>query len=412
MSHRPQLNGRLLWVYTGDLATDLDAATWLEATRHLRRFGWRVTLTSFTEGAARSKSTRIRGVPVLALRSPSVWMLGQVMVHAQIIARILRPRTRPDVVLFHEMSALWLLPLRLLGRRCPQLVMDTRTLFMAAESTIDFKDRLRAGYLWAMRELGNRLAHGRLCITPAMAEACRIPPDKLWGQWPSGVSHETFAIAAEGRRWPAAHEPVHLVYVGALHTERCLSNLCVAVARANRQGRRFQLTLVGDGSERRQLERLAARSEGSIRVIPQIAHSAVPHVLQQAHVGTLPFPNEEKFNVSSPIKLFEYLASGLPVLATRIRCHTDVLRNPAYAFWAESSNPSDLESALEQLWSHRLGLARAGAEAARDAWAWTWQASANRLSEALRQHQRRHPASLARGVGKVALQRTRSPQHR
>ena len=39
-------------------------------------------------------------------------------------------------------------------------------------------------------------------------------------------------------------------------------------------------------------------------------HDQIPEVLARAHVGVLPFPDEEKFRVSSPIKLFEYMAAG------------------------------------------------------------------------------------------------------
>ena len=44
------------------------------------------------------------------------------------------------------------------------------------------------------------------------------------------------------------------------------------------------------------------------------------------------------FGVSSPIKLFEYLAAGLPILATRIDCHTNVVGNADCAVWLDEPN--------------------------------------------------------------------------
>lgn len=65
--------------------------------------------------------------------------------------------------------------------------------------------------------------------------------------------------------------------------------------------------------------------------------------------GYAHFPDEEKFRVSSPIKLFEYLASGLPLMATRIRCHTDVIQDNDVVFWMDGADVPDIIHALTQI---------------------------------------------------------------
>ena len=55
-------------------------------------------------------------------------------------------------------------------------------------------------------------------------------------------------------------------------------------------------------------------------------------------LGRTTFPGEFDFPVSSPIKLFEYLAAGLPILATRIDCHTNVVGNADCAVWLDQPN--------------------------------------------------------------------------
>ena len=97
----------------------------------------------------------------------------------------------------------------------------------------------------------------------------------------------------------------------------------------------------------------------------------------------LPFPDEEKFRVSSPIKLFEYMAAGLPILATRIVCHTDVIGNGAYVFWAEQTDAAGLLAALRLVWLSREVLSTMGAQAAVAAQAWTWHTSAQKLKLAI-----------------------------
>jgi glycosyltransferase involved in cell wall biosynthesis len=118
-------------------------------------------------------------------------------------------------------------------------------------------------------------------------------------------------------------------------------------------------------------------------VLPPVPHSEVPGLLAQAHIGVLPFPDEEKFRVSSPIKLFEYMASGLVILATRIVCHTDVVGSGAYVVWAEDASIEGLLAALRSAWAQRDTLEQMGSRAADDAAAWTWYESARKLRVAL-----------------------------
>jgi glycosyltransferase involved in cell wall biosynthesis len=166
--------------------------------------------------------------------------------------------------------------------------------------------------------------------------------------------------------------------------ERNLMALCLAVARANADGMSFDLSLVGDGTERAELEEFAAQTKGAVRVVPTVPYAAIPEVLARAHVGVLPFPDEEKFRVSSPIKLFEYMAAGLPILATRIVCHTDVVGSGEYNFWAEDAGEQGLLDALCLVWRSRDLLSELGRRAAIDAESWTWSASAQTLIQALK----------------------------
>jgi glycosyltransferase involved in cell wall biosynthesis len=100
-------------------------------------------------------------------------------------------------------------------------------------------------------------------------------------------------------------------------------------------------------------------------------------------VGVIPFPDEPKFQVSSPLKLFEYMASGLPILATRIVCHTDVIGDGKYVFWAETSEVDKIAAALRFIWLSRDSLEELGKQAVSAAQDWTWHESARKIKVAL-----------------------------
>jgi glycosyltransferase involved in cell wall biosynthesis len=374
----------LVWIYTGSLSHTLDAATWLETTREMRRMGWQVTLVA----SGPQDWQVIHGVRVRCISSPEIYLLRQIIFHIKFLRLLCSRWHTAHVILFHQMSALWILPLRiyrfLTRRKRPLLVMDIRTLHMPPRKKQALKDRLREAFQNLMIRISNFWVDGYLAITPRMAEALRIRPERLWGVWPSGVDLEQFKPAQSLRCWPSPNEPIQLMYIGALHHERNLTSLCLAVQEANAEGMAFQLTLLGDGTQRMELEKFAQMNGNQIRVLQSIPHDLVPQKLAQAHIGVLPFPDEEKFRVSSPIKLFEYMAAGLPILATRIVSHTDVMGTDGYTIWAEEADTYGLLEALRAAWNRRDTLSEMGKCAIEAAETWTWQTSAMKLKLALK----------------------------
>jgi glycosyltransferase involved in cell wall biosynthesis len=390
----PSPPGRsLVWLYPGRLDRALDAATWLETARELRGQGWDVTLLT----AGPRGPGAIRGVAVHGIPRPEVYILRQVLFHLRCLRLIVSHWPRTDVVLFHPMSALWILPLRLARRLArgarPLLVMDTRTLYMVPEDRMTWRDRLLRAHHRLATRAALALADGQLTITGRMATALGIPPERLWGTWPSGVNPALFAPAQAIRRWPSPSGPIELVYVGVLHHERNLSALARAVRDVSGEGLPFRLTIVGDGSQRPELEQLAAQHPDCLRVLPPVPHDQVWRILGAAHVGVLPFVVEEKSAVSSYIKLFEYMAAGLPLLSTRVPGNLDVVGPDNYAVWADRADVPGLREGLRRLWDRRDALPRLGREAARASAAWTWSSTAARLSRALAQgiERRRSP---------------------
>jgi len=368
---------RLAWVSTVSAST-LDAATWLDTTRELRNQGVDVVLIL----SGPSGKHVYRGVEVLDIARPSIYFLGQMIFYLRVLQFLLARRKSFDVVLFHQKAAIWLLPLRLLGRHRPRLVMDTRDVH---DPSNDLKTRLTMLWYAISARLVTRFADGQTAITPRMAELVHIPPEQLWGVWPSGVDAARFAGAAKARHWPYEGEAVRLVYIGIFLVGRNLLPLCRAVHQANREGMSFVFTLYGDGAFRPELEAFASGSDGAIRVEQPVPHEEIPHLLARAHIGvtSLPEVDDRKYEASSPIKLFEYMAAGMPVLATSNKCHTDVVGDGRYAFWADDVTEEALLVTLRQIWADRATLEELGHEAQADVHNWMYTANAAKLKAAL-----------------------------
>ena len=79
------------------------------------------------------------------------------------------------------------------------------------------------------------------------------------------------------------------------------------------------------------------------------------------------------------------MASGLPILATRIVCHTDIVGSNDFAFWAANADVQGLYQALEKAHKYRNNFPIMGQIASKEAQKWTWKASALKLDAALRE---------------------------
>src|SRR6266571_1364574 len=123
-------------------------------------------------------------------------------------------------------------------------------------------------------------------------------------------------VADHLESFPATHGRVHVVPNG-VNPERFPPAL-EAFARLHAQSRHNRLLLVGDGVER---ERLAAEvsSRGlatAVQFTGAVAPCEVAGLLASMDVAVAPYPRLASFYFS-PLKVYEYMAAGLPVVASR-----------------------------------------------------------------------------------------------
>lgn len=88
----------------------------------------------------------------------------------------------------------------------------------------------------------------------------------------------------------------------------------------------------------------------NLTVVGRVAHTAVPLYLKAADVLVL--PNSAKEDISrlytSPMKLFEYMASSKPIVASRIPSLCEIL-NTENAIFATPDDPASFSNVIERL---------------------------------------------------------------
>jgi glycosyltransferase involved in cell wall biosynthesis len=165
--------------------------------------------------------------------------------------------------------------------------------------------------------------------------------------------------------FPAAPGAFTVGFVGTLKPWHGLSTLVEAFARLHARAPAARLLIVGDGPERSRLEEDMARRglEDVVYYTGAVAAGAVPGLIASMDAATAPYPNLLDFYFS-PLKVYEYMAAGRAVVASRIGQLRDLIEHEITGLLFSPGDAGELASALMRLRSESGLRARLG-EAAR-----------------------------------------------
>jgi glycosyltransferase involved in cell wall biosynthesis len=106
----------------------------------------------------------------------------------------------------------------------------------------------------------------------------------------------------------------------------------------------------GNETEVTNYQQLAQEKQVSnITFLGYILHEDLPSLLQAADVLAHPHCLGEAATFTSPLKLFDYFASGTPIVATEIPSLIEFKNTQAIAAWCEPDHPSKFAASLKQV---------------------------------------------------------------
>lgn len=268
--------------------------------------------------------------------------------------------SKPDIIYSRDKTILFLLPRSIL------MVWEIHT--------------RESRYL--MRILGNKVK-AVVAITQSLATKCRssgVPKEKVLVAH-DGVDIKQFSpsISKEDarRRLGLPLDSYLVVYTGHLYSHKGADVLA--------QSARFftpNMTAVIVGGTEADLQRFRA-TYGNIQnllIVGQRPHADVPYYLRAADILVL--PNSESSEASrlhtSPMKLFEYMASGVPIIASDIPALREVVDESSVYFFHPDDPQLLYRAIMEVLNSRKCAQKRAEAGLIL-AKAYSWETRAERI---------------------------------
>ncbi len=309
-------------------------------------------------------------------------------------------RTRQDLVFTRDLGLASLL-LRLPGALRAPVVYEAHGI--AADVAAALPGLLTgapAASAAKLRRLARRDAHvwsvadGYVTITDGLARALRgrfgdrpriaVVPDGARASDIAGTSAGAHAVLGPPReRGGAAGDPPPFTigYAGHLYPWKGVDLVIEAVsALPDTRG-----LIIGGHEKEPDLARVkafAAALDCSLRVTftGPIPPADVAARLREADVLALPNPASAISTLfTSPLKLFEYMASGRPIVASDLPSLREVLRDGENALLVEPGNPQALTAGIVRIKTHAALGERLARQAREDARQFTWERRAERL---------------------------------
>ncbi len=151
--------------------------------------------------------------------------------------------------------------------------------------------------------------------------------------------------------------PFDVVYRGGLSQRAGTYDLLNAVRLLKSRSRSVRLLLIGyfDNSSEERSFREGIRHRGlsaNVELRGRIPHEEMAQTLSQAKIGVCPLRSTPKFDLNVPVKVFEYWACGLPVVASDLRPIRPYFQTTNSGLLFNPGDVDGLATAIEWLLDH------------------------------------------------------------
>lgn len=245
--------------------------------------------------------------------------------------------------------------------------------------------------IWATRMCFNSAAQ-IICISPRLKEHLNtkwnIDESKL-SVLPIAADVEAFKPNDNSetvrKSLGLTTEPV-VMWVGGFYPWHDLDLLIKSFTQVLQRHTDAKLVLVGDGQTRPSVEQMVEKCgiQQSVIMIGAIAHADIPETLSIADIAVVPSAPvpASQGGTGTPLKLFEYMAAGKPIVATALNHAAEVIRDGHNGLLVEAGDVNRFAEAILTLLNDPVERGRLGQNARKQAVElYSWEHYTRKLEE-------------------------------
>lgn len=173
-----------------------------------------------------------------------------------------------------------------------------------------------------------------------------------------------------------------LVFVGCFYQWHDIVTLLKAFACVLKTHSDARLLMVGDGTEREAMMKLSDSlgMNNAVQFTGFVIHAEVSRYVNAADIAVVPVPAMKQELWLSPMKLFEYMASGKAIIASAMGQIKDVIQNGQNGLLVQAGDEKALANAIDMLIEDIPLRTRLGEQARNDAVQnYSWEQYLSRL---------------------------------
>ena len=262
-----------------------------------------------------------------------------------------------DLIIVDTLSVFSILGLIFIRNKKLKIFIDIRTIIVESKSK----------YLDSRFKISLRFAAKYFTGASFITEGTKSIIERKYGVsfkeniiWSSGVNIDTFNRKNSNseelyKKYPELRDRFILFYHGSITENRGLDIVIDALNRV--KGIIPKLMFVSLSNNNKYIKDYCKKKKydlDNLFLIDAVDNYDVPKYINLADVCIVPLPRIIYWEVSSPLKLMEYLAVGKPLILSKITAHLDVLddKSNEFCYYFEPEDSNSLDSALLSIYKN------------------------------------------------------------
>lgn len=346
------LSKRILWLDPDRFDLKPNKSPWLEMSKAMCDYGFDVSIvTGYGRERYKSPYIDINMIYLHIPNIPGIYRYG--LLFRMFLWAVVKHR-KGDIFIVNQ-NGLFISPLlKLIGVK--NIHLDIRSIPIEINSFRKRIDRLlfwkfTIGYL-------KNYVNGYSFITDRLKDAVENEFNTSFRDyviWESGVNTNMFHPIDE-KVQTDENEIFKLIYHGSISKDRGLNMVIEAISILDEPCKsNIRLVIIGRGPGVPSLKGLVEKHGLTRKVIFKglMPYEDMPAEIAKADYGIYPLPDRPEWNISSPIKIFEYIACGKPTILTTIPAHIDICEGQEFIVWVEGEEVIDFKNAILKAYNNR-----------------------------------------------------------